>query len=192
MEVEPTPLAGLFTVQLAAREDDRGYFMRTYDEMLFAKFGLGVHWVQENQSFSALAGTVRGLHFQRAPHSETKFVRVLAGSLLDVAVDLRRGSPTYGRYHAVELTAENRRCLYIPRGFAHGFCTTSPRTIIAYKVDNSYASHAEGGLRWDDPTVGIQWPLTGSPASISTKDAALPPLEDITPLDVDERSSESA
>ena len=191
MEVEPTPLAGLFTVQLAAREDDRGYFMRTYDEMLFAKFGLVVRWVQENQSFSALAGTVRGLHFQRAPHSETKFVRVLAGSLLDVAVDLRQGSPTYGRYHAVELTAENRRCLYIPKGFAHGFCTTAPRTTIAYKVDNCYASHAEGGLRWDDPTVGIRWPLTGAPASISAKDAALPPLEGIAPLEVDDRSDES-
>lgn len=191
MEVEPTPLAGLFTVQLAAREDDRGYFMRTYDETVFATFGLGVRWVQENQSFSALAGTVRGLHFQRAPHSETKFVRVLAGSLLDVAVDLRRGSPTYGRYHAVELTAENRRCLYIPRGFAHGFCTTSPRTIIAYKVDNYYASHAEGGLRWNDPTVGIPWPLAGSPASISAKDAALPLLAGIEPLEAADRSNKS-
>jgi len=184
MEVHSTPIPGLFEVQLTAREDDRGYFMRTYDSGLFAGFGLDLRWVQENQSFSAMQGTVRGLHFQRPPHAETKLVRVLAGSLLDVAVDLRQGSPTYGRHHAVELSAGNRRCLFIPRGFAHGFCTTSPGTIIAYKVDNQYASHAEGGLRWNDPTVGIQWPLASEPTSISAKDAALPLLQAIEPLAV--------
>jgi len=189
MKIHQTPIAGLFEVQLAAREDDRGYFMRTYDETLFAESGLCMHWVQENQSYSLLEGTVRGLHFQRPPHAETKFVRVLAGSLLDVAVDLRQGSPTYGRHHAVELTAENRRCLYIPRGFAHGFCTTAPCTIIAYKVDNRYASHAEGGLRWDDPVVGVAWPLLGAPTSISAKDASLPLLGAIEPLVIDDQDA---
>lgn len=182
MIVKSTPLAGLFEIQLNARGDDRGYFMRTYDRQIFREHGLQTEWLQENQSLSRVTGTIRGLHFQRPPHAETKLVRALAGCLLDVAVDLRAGSPTYGQHFAIELSADNHRCLYIPKGFAHGFCTLAPNTVIAYKVDHVYSPDAEGGLRWNDPQLGIAWPIDGEPAIISAKDAQWPNLDQLEPL----------
>ena len=160
----------------------RGYFMRTYDCEIFAKLGLQTQWVQENQSMSVLQGTVRGLHFQRPPYAETKLVRALAGALFDVAVDLRQDSPTFGQHFAVELTAANHCCLYIPRGFAHGFCTLASNTIVAYKVDHAYSPHAEGGLFWNDPNLHIGWPIDNEPSSISDKDRNWPTLDQLTPL----------
>jgi dTDP-4-dehydrorhamnose 3,5-epimerase len=182
MIIKSTPLAGLFEIHLDFRADDRGYFMRTYDREIFQEHGLQTEWVQENQSLSRIAGTIRGLHFQKPPHAETKLVRALSGRLLDVAVDLRAGSSTYGQHYSIELSAENHRCLYIPKGFAHGFCTMAPDTIIAYKVDHVYSPAAEGGLRWNAPQLGIAWPLQGEPALISLKDSQWLDLEQIEPL----------
>ncbi len=135
MKIIATPIEGLFVIQLEPRGDHRGYFMRTYDRQIAADHGLQTEWLQENQSLSGTPGTVRGLHFQRPPFAETKLVRALSGALLDVVVDVRRGSATYGQHFAVELTATNHKCLYIPKGFAHGFCTLQPNSILAYKVD---------------------------------------------------------
>ena len=185
MEIQATKIKGLFEVTLASRGDERGFFMRTYDREIFGDQGLQVDWVQENQSLSRLAGTVRGLHFQRPPHCETKLVRALAGRLLDVAVDLRRGSPTYGMHHAVELSPQNRKCLYIPKGFAHGFCTLESDTVIAYKVDSAYAPDAEDGVIWNDPQLGINWPISGEPACISSKDSLLSSLAEIEPVQLE-------
>lgn len=158
MRIEPLKLPGTFKVILDPRKDDRGYFMRTFDKAVFAAQGLGNDWVQENQSYS-IRNVVRGLHFQRPPHSEAKLVRVLAGKMVNVFVDLRRRSPTYGGWDSIELSAENHTAVYIPRGFAHGFCTPDSEALIAYKVDSPYTPSAEGGLLWCDPDLKIDWPV---------------------------------
>lgn len=160
LEFRSLGLDGAWEIRSAPVGDARGYFLRTYDADAFESRGLQTQWVQENQSMSARAGTIRGLHFQRPPHAETKLVRVINGAIIDVVVDLRRSSPTYGTWAAMELTAENFAMAYVPRGFAHGFCTLTDRSVVAYKVDAAYAPEAEGGLRWDDPTIGISWPTT--------------------------------
>lgn len=180
MEILSTSILGLFEVCLKAREDERGYFMRTYDKAIFRENGLQTEWIQENQSLSVLEGTLRGLHFQRPPHAETKLVRALAGRLIDVAVDLRAGSKTFGCHHAVELSAANRKCLYIPKGFAHGFFTLERNTIVAYKVDHPYTPEAESGVLWSDSRIAIRWP--GTPQLISDKDEKLPELNSLQPL----------
>jgi dTDP-4-dehydrorhamnose 3,5-epimerase len=185
MDITATTIAGLYELRLAPREDDRGYFMRTYDCATFAKHGLQTQWLQDNQSKSVCEGTVRGLHFQRPPHAETKFVRVLSGAVFDVAVDLRRDSPTYGRHYATELSETNHRCLYIPQGCAHGFCTLLPNSIVAYKVDHVYTPQAEGGLLWNDPCLAIAWPVVGEPRVMSDKDRAWPRLERLEPISLD-------
>jgi dTDP-4-dehydrorhamnose 3,5-epimerase len=178
MQITPSALDPVLVVQLAPRGDDRGYFMRTYDEAIFRAQGLQTVWVQENQSLSALAGTLRGLHFQKGEAAETKLVRVLQGRVLDVAVDIRPGLPTFGRHVAVELSADNHRALYIPRGFAHGFLTLEPDSLVAYKVDNFYSPEHESGLRWNDPALGIPWPLAAAePACLSDKDSQWPLME---------------
>lgn len=153
--------------------------MRTYDQEIFLRHGLQTQWVQENQSLSVLQGTVRGLHFQRGEAAETKLVRVLSGRVLDVAVDVRDGSSTFGRHVCAELSADNRTALYIPRGFAHGFCTLEPHSIVSYKVDNFYNPDLEGGLLWNDPALEIFWPLSSGPACISEKDKKWPLLENL-------------
>ena len=160
MEFRPLGLEGAWEVRPSPRVDPRGYFVRTYDADLFRERGLHADWVQENQSRSARAGTIRGLHFQRPPYAETKLVRVVRGEIFDVIVDLRRDSGTYGRWVSVELTAEDFRMVYVPKGFAHGFCTRSDDSVVAYKVDAMYTPQAEGGLAWDDPTLQIAWPTT--------------------------------
>ena len=146
--------------------------MRCYDEAFFSKKGLVTDWKQENQSLSKMRGTIRGLHFQVPPHSETKLVRVAIGEVLDILVDLRRSSPTYGQWDAVELTDSNYKMVYVPKGFAHGFCTLADQALVQYKVDAMYAPHAESGIRWNDESLNIQWPI-GEPL-VSERDRALP------------------
>jgi dTDP-4-dehydrorhamnose 3,5-epimerase len=154
-------------------EDARGWFSETYNRDRCVAAGIDAMFVQDNQSLSRHVGVVRGLHFQRPPDGQAKLVRCLRGAIWDVAVDIRRGSPTYGQWVAAELTAENRRQLYIPIGFAHGFVTLAPDTEIAYKCSALYAPHSDGGIRWDDPDLALPWPLTGD-AVVSDKDTALP------------------
>ena len=158
MQIKPLRLPGTFEIIPTLRQDNRGYFTRTYDSSIWREHGLTEAWVQENESLSVQRGTLRGLHFQKPPHAETKLVRVVSGAILDVFVDLRCGSPTYGQWDALELSAENHRMAYIPRGFAHGFCSLTDNTLLLYKVDNFYCSDAEGGLRWDDSTLNVAWP----------------------------------
>ena len=180
MKIAPRRLAGTFEIALEPRLDERGYFMRWYDREGFARAGLPTEWVQANESASR-RNVVRGLHFQRPPHAEAKLVRAISGAVFDVFVDLRRASPTYGQWDAVELSANARNAILIPRGFAHGFCATSDEAVVSYLVDNAYAPAAEGGLAWDDPALAIAWPLTG-PAQVSAKDRAWPRLAQLEPL----------
>jgi dTDP-4-dehydrorhamnose 3,5-epimerase len=181
MKISPLKIAGSFSIELQARGDARGYFMRTFDEAIFAEHGVPTHWVQMNESLSVEKGTIRGLHFQRPPHTETKLVRCTTGALLDVFVDLRAGSPTFGQWDAVELVAERHNAVVVPRGCAHGFCSLQADTIVNYMVDNFYTPAAEEGVRWNDPQVGIKWPITAEP-TISAKDAAWPLLRDVKPI----------
>jgi dTDP-4-dehydrorhamnose 3,5-epimerase len=150
--------------------------METWSQEAFLELGVRAHFVQDNQSLSVRAGTVRGLHFQTPPWAQAKLVRVLQGSVFDVAVDLRAGSPDYGRWCGVTLSAAASDQLYIPRGFAHGFMTLEPDTVVAYRVDAPYAPACDAGILWNDPAIGIDWPIDASRAILSSKDAALPPL----------------
>ena len=158
--------------------DSRGYFVETYNQRTAVGEGIDVAFVQDNQSLSTQRGTIRGLHFQLAPEPQAKLVRVLSGSVFDVAVDLRAGSPTYGRWCGATLTAAEGEQLFVPVGFAHAFCTLEPDTIVAYKVDGFYNKGAEGGLRWDDPDIAIDWPVACADIKVSEKDALLPFLRD--------------
>jgi dTDP-4-dehydrorhamnose 3,5-epimerase len=159
--------------------DARGFFAETYSARDFAACGLSVDFVQDNFSVSQPAGTLRGLHFQSNPEPQAKLVRVLSGRVLDVAVDLRRASPTYGHYVAVELSAEAGNQLYVPVGFAHGFCTLEPDCAVAYKVSGYYAPACDKGLAWDDPDVGIDWTLPEGGPVLSDKDSRQPRLRDL-------------
>lgn len=172
MRIEPTTLADARLIRLEKRGDDRGWFARTMDTRIFADQGMDSVFVQQNASMSAQAGTLRGLHFQRPPYAEAKLVRCLRGRILDVIVDLRRDSPSFGKWEGFELTDRNDRMLYVPAGFAHGFQTLADDTAVTYQVSHRYTPEAEGGLRWDDPALGIDWPLP--PAVMSDKDAAWP------------------
>jgi dTDP-4-dehydrorhamnose 3,5-epimerase len=179
VRIEARRLAGTFEITFDPRRDARGTFMRWYDRELFARAGLPTEWVQGNESASQ-RGAVRGLHFQRPPHAEAKFVRVAAGAIFDVFVDLRRGSATFGQWDSVELSAMKGNAVLIPRGFAHGFCALSD-CVVSYLVDNAYAPAAEGGLAWDDPRLAIPWPATPA-AIVSDKDRAWPRLAGVEPL----------
>jgi len=180
MRITPRRLRGTFDLVLDARADERGYFMRWYDREAFARAGLPTEWVQANESGSK-RNVVRGLHFQRPPHAETKLVRAVAGSVFDVFVDLRRGSPSYGQWDSVELSAAAKNAVLIPKGFAHGFCATTDDAVVSYLVDSAFAPGAEGGLAWDDPALAIAWPLTAG-AIVSAKDRAWPRLSALEPL----------
>lgn len=159
-------------------EDDRGYFMETFRASLLKEHGREISFVQDNQSRSWRPGTIRGLHFQTPPAAQAKLVRVVRGSILDVAVDIRRASPTYGRWVAATLTAESGHSLFVPRGFAHGFCTLEADTEVAYKCDAYYSPANDAGLNFADPTLAIDWPVTPDKAVVSAKDARLPPFAD--------------
>lgn len=176
---EPTALDGVLIVTPRRFGDDRGWFCETWNRRAFAAGGIAADFVQDNQSFSRPAGTVRGLHFQRPPAAQAKLVRVLRGAIRDVAVDIRRGSPTYGRWVAVELSAANGRQLFVPRGFLHGFATLEPETEVAYKCDGFYAPDCEGAVRWDDPDLAIDWGIDPASAVLSPKDAAAPAFRDL-------------
>ncbi|MBD3574358.1 dTDP-4-dehydrorhamnose 3,5-epimerase [Brevundimonas diminuta] len=154
--------------------DARGWFMETYSEARARAVGFDVRFVQDNQSFSAQTGTIRGLHFQRPPHAQAKLVRCVRGSIMDYAVDLRRGSPTYGEWVGAKLTTEGGEQLFVPVGFGHAFITLEPNVEVAYKVSDVYAPDCDGGIVWNDPTIGIDWPLPASGAVLSDKDRALP------------------
>ncbi len=171
-EVLPLPGPLLLTVRRFA--DARGAFAETYSRRDFAAVGVPDEFVQDNWSRSERTGTVRGLHFQRPPHAQGKLVRVLRGRILDVAVDLRRSSPRLGHHVAVELAAGDGRMLYVPPGFAHGFCTLEPATEVAYKVTAEDAPDADAGIAWDDPDLGIDWPVSRRYAVLSDKDNRLP------------------
>lgn len=175
-----TDLAGVFIIEPCVFRDGRGYFFESYSRAAFEAAGLHYDFVQDNQSLS-LHGTVRGLHFQKGEHAQAKLVRVLEGVVLDVAVDIRPASPTRGRHVAVELSAENRRQLLIPRGFAHGFSVLSREAVFAYKCDNLYCREAEGGIRFDDPDLAIDWRIDETRAILSEKDERLPFLSEIGP-----------
>lgn len=170
MKIKPLRLDGTYEIIVTPKYDDRGYFMRVYDEEILREHGLKTFWVQENQSLSARKGLIRGLHFQKPPYAETKLVRVVAGAVFDVFVDLRRNSNTYGQWDALELSAENQKIVYIPKGLAHGFCTLTKNTMVLYKVDAFYMPEYESGLQWDDKDLDIQWPVTKP--YLSDKDAS--------------------
>jgi dTDP-4-dehydrorhamnose 3,5-epimerase len=163
-----TPLAGVYVVDLEKRGDERGFFARAFCEREFAERGLANHFVQANNSLSARKGTLRGMHYQLAPKAETKYVRCIRGALQDVVIDLRRNSSTFGQSFGAELTAENRRMMVVPKGFAHGFITLTDDTEAFYLVDEFYAPECERGIRWNDPKFAIQWPI--EPVVISEKD----------------------
>ena len=160
-------------------EDARGWFSETYSRPRYAALGIECEFVQDNQSLSRPAGVLRGLHFQHPPHAQAKLVRCLKGRIFDVAVDIRRGSPSFGQAVSATLTADKGEQLFVPAGFAHGFVTLEPDTEVAYKVDAPYAPEADAGIAWNDPTLGIDWPLPAAGAIVSDKDAALPRLNAI-------------
>jgi dTDP-4-dehydrorhamnose 3,5-epimerase len=175
MKFTAAPLAGACVVDLERAADERGFFARSFCAEEFARAGLAACTSQCSVSFNARRGTLRGLHFQAAPHDEEKLVRCTHGALWDVVVDVRAASPTYRRWHAVELTAENHRALYIPKGFAHGFVTLEDATEVFYMMSVPYAPGSARGIRWNDPAFGIDWPI--APTVISARDAGYPPFE---------------
>ncbi|MCC7147546.1 MAG: dTDP-4-dehydrorhamnose 3,5-epimerase [Phycisphaeraceae bacterium] len=170
----PTPLNGAFLIDLEKRGDERGFFARVFCEKEFAQHGLVTHFVQVNNSSSAQKGTLRGMHYQLAPAAEVKLVRCIKGSLFDVILDLRQGSPTFGQSYGAELSAENRRMMYVPKGFAHGFITLRDDTEAFYFVDEFYAPTQERGVRWNDPRFNIAWPSEVPPQVVSDKDSKWP------------------
>jgi dTDP-4-dehydrorhamnose 3,5-epimerase len=179
VRIEATNIDGLLLLTPTRLGDERGWFMETYRADVLAEAGIGVTFVQDNQALSAQAGTIRGLHFQRAPHAQGKLIRCTRGAILDVAVDLRPGSTTFGDHQVMELSAENARCLFVPAGFAHGYCTLTDNSEVQYKVTDYYAPDCEGGLFWRDDALGIAWPVTVDEAIVSERDRTWPRLEEL-------------
>ena len=177
MKLIDTALNGAYIVEQTLYNDPRGSFLEVYSSRAFAGNGLNLVFVQDNCSHSVHSGVVRGLHFQKFPHAQTKLVWVLTGKIYDVIVDLREGSPSFLKWAAFELSAQDPRMLLVPRGYAHGFCTLEPDTRVFYKVDVAYAPQSESGIRWDDPDLAIPWPVS-SPL-LSEKDQKLPLLSQI-------------
>jgi dTDP-4-dehydrorhamnose 3,5-epimerase len=175
MDVIPTSLGGLVKVALPRARDERGSFVRTFDAEAFAALGLETNWPQHGEAHNSRTGTVRGLHFQREPHAEGKLIRCTRGAVYDVLLDVRRGSPTYGRWEAFELSAAGETALYAPPGFAHGYQTLLDDTVLHYLLSAPYAPDAAAGYRYDSPRLDIPWPLAVS--VISSRDRALPPFE---------------
>ena len=171
---KPLVLEGIKLFRPKKFADARGFFCETFNARTYAEAGVVCVFVQDNQSLSRKAGTIRGLHFQRPPAAQAKLVRVVRGAIFDVAVDLRRGSPSYGRWCSATLTGDGGEQIFVPPGFAHGFCTLEQDTEVAYKVDSYYSPACDAGLRWDDPDLAIAWPVRPVDAAISDKDAVLP------------------
>lgn len=173
MDFFKTPIEGLMVLVPTVFKDNRGYFYETYNQKTAAEGGITVRFVQDNESFSAY-GTLRGLHFQKPPFSQAKLVRVLSGAVWDVAVDLRKDSLTFGQWYGVELSAENKKQFFIPRGFAHGFSVLTPTAAFAYKCDNFYNKASEGGILYNDPDLNIDWRMDLTKAVLSAKDLQNP------------------
>lgn len=167
------PLAGAYLIEIEPSTDERGFFARSVCREEFARHGLDAMFIQQSVSWNPLVGTLRGLHYQASPHEEEKLVRVTRGSVFDVIVDIRPGSPTYGSWFAAELSADNRRQLYIPKGFAHGFQTTEPNTEMLYQMTAAFHPEVSRGIRWDDSNLAIDWPTAAS-RLVSRKDLELP------------------
>ena len=177
METVPLTIPEVILVKPRRFGDERGWFEETWQARRYADAGIDAVFVQDNQSLSVQPGTIRGLHFQAPPHAQAKLVRAARGAIVDVAVDIRTGSPTFGRWVAAELSEENGHQLFVPRGFAHGFCTRTANALVCYKVDGFYEKGSEGGVRFDDPELSIDWGISPDHAVVSEKDAALPPFE---------------
>jgi len=180
MNVIKTQIDGVVILEPKVFGDSRGYFFESWSERAFTAAGINCNWVQDNESKSCF-GVLRGLHWQAAPYTQAKLVRVISGTVLDVAVDIRRDSPTYGRYVAVELSGDNKRQLFIPRGFAHGFSVLSDEAVFVYKCDNVYMPSAECGIRFDDPELAIDWRVKPDKWNLSPKDGKQPFFKEITP-----------
>lgn len=179
MKIIETEIQGLFIIEPDVYGDNRGYFFESFNKRRFEEHtGISVDFVQDNESRSTY-GVVRGLHFQRPPHAQAKLVRVVSGRVLDVAVDLREGSPTYGRHVAVELSGENHRQVFIPKGFAHGFSVLSEEAVFQYKCDDYYAPETEGAVAWDDPDIAIDWRIPADKMILSEKDKKHPRLSEL-------------
>ena len=177
MEIKQTAIPGVVLIEPRLFKDDRGYFFESFSQRDFNTQVHEIRFVQDNESKSSY-GVLRGLHFQKPPHAQSKLVRVIKGAVLDVAVDIRRGSPTFGQHVAVELTEENHLQFFIPRGFAHGFSVLSEEVIFQYKCDNFYAPQSEGALAWDDPDLGIDWKVPADRVILSEKDKHHPRLKE--------------
>ena len=180
MKVTETALKGVFVIEPQVFGDVRGWFMESWSQRKFEEAGIRVDFVQDNQSFSATKGTLRGLHYQLNPMCQAKLLRCTRGEILDVAVDLRQGSPQYAKWVGVKLSAENKKQLFIPRGFAHGFITLTDDVEVQYKADNYYAPECDGNIRWNDPAIGVEWGL--EPVILSEKDEKAPLLAERTNL----------
>jgi len=176
MKKIPTPLNDLYIIEPIIFRDDRGYFSEQYNEQKFSELGFHFHFVQDNQSKSSY-GVIRGLHYQLFPYAQTKLVRVLKGSIFDVAVDIRKGSPTFGKWYGIELSEDNMLQLLVPRGFAHGFSVLSDTAIVFYKCDNLYNPQSERGINFADPELNIDWKIDINKAVVSAKDKVLPNLK---------------
>lgn len=180
MKATETELKGVFVLEPQVFGDARGWFMESWSQRKMHDAGIDVQFVQDNQSFSAQKGTLRGLHYQLNPMCQAKLLRCTRGKIFDVAVDIRKGSPQYGKWVGVEISAENKKQLFIPRGFAHGFITLTDDVEVQYKADNYYAPECDGNIRWDDPDIGVEWPL--KPVILSEKDSKAPLLKERTNL----------
>lgn len=178
MEIEKTTIEDLLILTPKIFEDERGYFFESYNEALFEKNGINIKFIQDNQSFSKY-GVIRGLHLQLPPFAQTKLVRVLQGEILDVAVDIRKDSKTYGQHFSIHLSDSNKKQLLIPQGFAHGFSVLSPTAVVSYKVDQIYNKDSERGIRYDDSTLNIDWKIDSEKSIVSAKDQILGKLKDL-------------
>ena len=181
MELVETEIADVKVLKPKVFQDARGYFIETYSEHRYQACGIDCHFVQDNESMS-MRGVLRGLHYQVAPHAQAKLIRVVRGAVLDVAVDIRKGSPTFGKYVMEELSEQNKQQISIPHGFAHGFLVLEDNTILSYKCDAFYNTQYERGIRWDDPQIAIPWPKLDVPFMLSDKDQKQPFLADIEPF----------
>ena len=181
MKVIDTSIEGAYIIEPRIFSDSRGYFFESYSQKEFDEKIGPIRFVQDNESYSSY-GVLRGLHFQKPPFAQSKLVRVISGRVLDVAVDIRKGSPTYGQHVAVELSGENHRQFFIPRGFAHGFVVLSETALFQYKCDNFYAPQSEGAIAWDDPDLAIDWRIPADRILLSEKDRSHPLLKDMEPV----------
>jgi dTDP-4-dehydrorhamnose 3,5-epimerase len=177
-EIRNLGLAGVCEIVPAKHGDERGFFSETYNALGFAEMGISLEFCQDNHSYSRDRGVLRGLHYQLPPRAQDKLVRVTRGAIFDVAVDIRRGSPTFGRWVGLELSAEKWNQILVPKGFAHGFVTLVPETEVQYKVTDYYSPEHDRGIRFDDPAIGIEWPVAADDVTLSAKDAAAPLMAD--------------